>query len=88
MVNEEDWRLQGQERYLNGVVLVRKKFRQYNETWDHDHCEFCSAKFMPNSSDPEVLTEGYATVGEYRWICSDCFDDFKDRFDWTIQDDT
>lgn len=68
---EEDWRLsRGQEEYLNGVTLVRKKYQQWSETWDHDHCEFCWATFVdPEHSesqakmvrdDPELQTEGYA----------------------------
>ena len=49
---------------------------------DHAHCEFCGAKFVdPGFSSahrsfinehPDVLTEGYVTVGidgEGKWIC-------------------
>ena len=71
-----DWRLQGQERYLRGVVVCRRAYLPASPTNDHDHCEFCSAKFMV-SSGPDTLTEGYCTVDRYRWICSRCFEDFK-----------
>jgi hypothetical protein len=42
-----DWRLQGQERYLSGAKLLRKTYRgaQTRPGEDHDHCEFCFAKF-------------------------------------------
>lgn len=57
--------------------------------WDHDHCEFCGAKFMApgQSEDPEVLTNGYVTVGSDadQWICETCFADFKDEFKWTVR---
>lgn len=66
---------------------------------DHAHCEFCGAKFMdPGFSSahrsftddhPEVLTEGYVTVGtdgEDEWICDQCVDDFKDEFGWSLKD--
>ena len=82
---ESDWRLQGQERYLTGAKLVFGPYRRYsaNPNWDHDHCEFCGAKFM-TGEDPDLLREGYHTVDEYRWICAVCFSDFRDRFNWVL----
>ncbi len=60
-------------------------YRVHSEAWEHDHCEFCWAKFMdptfsPASreqvaADPEILTEGYTTTAahsngaDYHWIC-------------------
>lgn len=65
----------GQERYLQGAALIWKPYRARSETWEHDHCDFCWAKFMdPATSEahrtfvkehPEVLTEGYATTAEH-----------------------
>jgi hypothetical protein len=70
---EEDWRLRGQERYLQGATLLRKRYKAWSPDWEHDHCEFCWAKFIdPNFSadqarltaeHPEVLSEGYAVQG-------------------------
>jgi hypothetical protein len=90
----------GQEAYLSGAQLVRKAYRAWSETWEHDHCEFCGTKFMdPAFSEahrqfvethPEVLTEGYATTKEHpngadcHWICARCFDDFASRFGWRV----
>lgn len=62
-------------------------------TWDHDHCEFCSAKFVPAAmaadveSESSLLTEGYVTVdqGTGLWICDKCFADFKDEFQWSVR---
>lgn len=97
---EGDWRLTNQAQYLTGASLVRKPYRAYGETWEHDHCAFCWAKFMnPGHSeaqrafiaeDLEILTEGYATTAEhpngadYYWICPDCFDDFAEAFGWRV----
>lgn len=78
-----DWRLQGQEKYLKGVVLQRKKYQRYRPGWDHDHCEFCGAKFSEGL--PDTLHEGYSTTDNYHWICDDCFKDFKDQFEWKVQ---
>jgi len=87
MADKADWRLQGQDRYPKGVTLIHRKYRRYpdNPSWDHDHCEFCWAKFMVEDY-PDVLHVGYTTEGEYRWICETCFNDFKDMFGWKIID--
>jgi phage terminase large subunit-like protein len=84
MVREpNDWRLNNQEKYLKKAVLSWKIYTKYREGWDHDHCEFCWAKFMEQPG-PEILTEGFVTPDNYRWICKNCFEDFKDMFQWQI----
>jgi hypothetical protein len=79
-----DWRLQRQEKYLTGILLVKKRYRKYREDWDHDHCEFCMRTFSERAGD---LNEGYATEDEYRWICENCYQDFKEQFRWMVQED-
>ncbi len=76
----DDWRLQGQERYLKGEALRWARYRPPREGWDHDHCEFCTRKF---SEAPEDCHEGYQTLDGYHWVCKECHDDFKDSFGWT-----
>jgi len=76
-----DWRLRNQEKFLTGVELNWQKYSPYREGWDHDHCEFCSAKFSTQNAD---LQEGYATKYAYHWICKKCFDDFKEKFNWRV----
>ena len=76
-----DWRLQGQERFLQGVTLVHKEYQKYRDDWDHDHCDFCWSKF---SERPEDLNTGYATTDNYHWICDDCFRDFAEMFQWIV----
>lgn len=71
-VTPDDWRLRGQEDFLQGATLVRKRYRA-TETNDHDHCEFCWRKFMDPgfsaahaqsiAADPWILIEGYAVIG-------------------------
>jgi hypothetical protein len=82
----KDWRLQGQEKYLNEAVLKRKKYRPYRRDWQHDHCEFCGAEFSLENT--EALQEGYTTSDHYRWICVACFRDFKTLFSWVVALDT
>ena len=87
MIAKDDWRRQGQERYLMGAHLVLREYRRNpkNETWDHDHCEFCGAKFS-TVDDPLYQREGYATEDDYRWICRGCFEDFGIEYQWTVGD--
>jgi len=66
MNNAQDWRVTNQERYLRGVTLIWRTYAPASPSNDHDHCEFCFAKFMPGS-EPETFQEGYATVDGYRW---------------------
>jgi hypothetical protein len=84
-MTEPDWRLQGQEEYLSGVRLVRRRWRQSRPGGDHDHCEFCWAKFGQEQLG-DVLREGWTTPDEYRWVCDVCFNDFKDQFRWQIEE--
>jgi len=85
MRSDNDWRLQGQEKYLKGIKLVRRKYRQYakNPDWDHDHCSFCWVEFCLKENC-DSLKEGYATLDDYHWICPTCFEDFKDLFNWEV----
>jgi len=85
MVEKDDWRLQGQEKYLKGVTLFRRAYRRCgkNPNWDHDHCEFCLTKFTVEDHTAG-LHVGYATEDDYRWICEACFHDFKDMFRWEV----
>ncbi|MDX6514525.1 MAG: hypothetical protein QOH73_191 [Gaiellaceae bacterium] len=94
-----DWRLTTQEEYLGAASFVRKPYSAWTETWDHDHCEFCWAKFMeagspavePHPPHDSALTEGYAAIGtgpkgenDYHWVCETCFEDFRERFGWVV----
>jgi hypothetical protein len=84
MGTESDWRLAGQERYLKGVTLYWRKVSLASVS-DHEHCEFCGAKFMAGDGG---LHEGFTTENNYRWVCRPCFEDFRELFQWTIGNDT
>ena len=83
MTEHSDWRIQGQERYLLGVTLFRRVWKQSRPDWDHDHCQFCGAMFAAIEGQ-DILHEGWTTGDEYRWICDLYFHDFKEQFDWQI----
>jgi hypothetical protein len=80
-----DWRLMGQEGYLQGRHLVLQQWRPYREGWDHDHCAFCQRHIsLPLGTDDEdAVDRGYATDDRYHWICESCFADFREQFGWT-----
>jgi hypothetical protein len=80
----DDWRLTNQERYLLGAKLHWSLWTRPRDEWDHDHCEFCWAKFMEENL-PEMLHFGYTTPDRYYWICKECFEDFKDHFQWQLE---
>lgn len=80
---ESDWRLHGQEDYLSRVTLKWSRYRSRSKASDHDHCEFCWAKFC-ESQAADCLRAGYATEDEHRWICRECFADFSERFAWKV----
>lgn len=80
-----DWRIQGQERFLYGVSLLRKQYQNYSDHWQHDHCEFCGEKF---SEQPNNLNVGYVTMNNYHWICENCFKDFNQLFQWKYDGNT
>ena len=85
MVEKDDWRLlRGQEEWLKGRRLMKIPYFRWSETWDHEHCEFCFAKFSAADGD---LHEGYVTADDKRsWICPECFEDFKEMFQWELVD--
>jgi len=83
-MDNNDWRLMGQEKYMKGVHLNRiqpinyaKKLEQ-PELW-HEHCEFCMEKIDMNYEEP-----CYCTDDEYRFVCVQCYEDFKDGFNWSV----
>ena len=88
---KKDWRLHGQENYLKGVRLIRHKYQIAGRVWDHDHCDFCGAKFSTNEGD---LHFGYSTIDSYYWSCKifdlstmsvDNWNDFKNMFKWIVE---
>ena len=86
MKTEDNWRLFGPDQYLHGLELTFRRYRPSSSSPISDHCEFCSRKFAVKAQGPEFQTEGYATANGFRWICSDCFEDFKDEFEWRVSE--
>ena len=86
MLEQNDWRLTSQEKYLMNAQLRKQPYVAPSPQWDHDHCEFCWAKFMEGEHG-DVLHEGYCTKDEKCWICEQCYQDFKEMFRFAVIDD-
>ena len=84
MAESSDWRLTGQEHFLRGAILHWAQWHPPRPEWDHDHCEFCFAKFAEDSQ-PEVLHAGYTTADEYHWVCQTCVEDYQKQFGWQVE---
>lgn len=82
-IADNDWRLTNQLNYLFQAKLKKASF-QKTELNDHEHCEFCMEKFAESEG---TLHSGYCTSDKYRWICEQCFKDFKDLFEWQVDDE-
>ena len=76
----KDWRLVKQENYLFGKSLTKKKFIPIGQC-DHAHCAFCWEKF---GQDDNWLSIGYCTYDGHHWICEQCYQDFKEKFEWNV----
>lgn len=75
-----DWRLTNQMNFLFRIPLKKARFGIDSKS-DHEHCEFCMAKF---AMDNESLKDGYCTLDGYHWICEQCFHDFRKMFQWLL----
>jgi hypothetical protein len=82
MTNKNDWRLINQEKFLKDKTLKSADYKPYSEKWNHDHCAFCQAAFSLYDND---LQKGYCTLDNYHWICEECFNDFKEMFNWSVE---
>jgi len=87
----DDWRLTGQERYLQRVALEWTDWSPSRPPdkggdWDHDHCEFCWVHFSDRvlDDDPDTQLAGYTTKDRAHWVCRACFEDFKVPFAWVV----
>lgn len=81
----EDWRLQGQEEYLKGKILKKKKYIKPRQDWDHEHCEFCWQKIAEEKDQIKNSIDGaYCDESTDRWVCPVCYEDFKNDFCWKI----
>lgn len=78
-MNNNDWRLTNQMNYLYRKTLKKTVFEPYRDNWEHEHCAFCT-----KTIDDTTLNPVYTTEDKYHYICEECFEDFKDIFEWYV----
>ena len=70
------------EKYATSVIESTNKGQEYLEGekiqrfW-HDHCELCNEK-----ATTDISSVFYCTEDMKHWICEECFNDFKEQFNW------
>jgi hypothetical protein len=84
-----DWRLDNVRRLggVEGLRFRRKRYTRWSDTWTHDHCIGCWARFA-EFDGPGIPREGYATgedwkhSADYDWVCLSCFADLREAMGW------
>ncbi len=90
--NNDDWRLSGYNGHLDGKVFVFKKFFPSKKN-DHEHCEFCWKKISNlQNLEEDCVSGGYcyfnSKTGQTNWICQECFENFKSKFNFKVTEET
>jgi hypothetical protein len=86
--DQKQWRIENAQP-LRGARLQFRRYARPSETWDHEHCAGCWAKFAEFDAQ-DIQHEGYTTCEDYKygagyeWVCRECFDDLKDDMHWTL----
>ena len=83
MPTQDDWRRQGQKKYLKGINLSWKNIRNTDKTGNLIIVNFVVLNSW-KVRGPDILTEGYASDDKYRWICKQCFADFRGEYEWKV----
>lgn len=83
MLDKNDWRLVNQKEYLMDAQLIKTEYKAIEDYSDHEHCAFCWDKFSENHGE---LSVGYRTKDGRHWICEECFNDFKEEFNFSFED--
>ena len=73
----------GSVSYYNPCIWTFKKWSMTRENWDHDHCEFCLQK-ITDLDISDSIKEGWTNQDEGLWICESCFEEFKETYQWKI----
>lgn len=76
---------------LAGFIPVRDNKRLRPAEWLGWHCHACRQTFMPKGKTPKFIRNRNQTLAEFlaavewlnydvRFLCSDCFDIYRERF--------
>lgn len=64
---------------LRGIDESYLRGDRCRELW-HRHCDFCTKEITTDADETCYCTEDGSD-----WICSECFEDFKQKFEWKVK---
>jgi hypothetical protein len=86
-VPADDWR-RTSPGAAHGTRFIWRDYTAPGPDWDHDHCLFCWATFVPRTDEGKewlgqdhhtIYFDGYATIEPHEhgfgWVCQRCFND-------------
>lgn len=81
---EKPWYMYEYEHkpYLHNKTLRYMVYPDTGIRGDHDHCEVCWTRFSIYEGDEH---SGFYEEDRCRWICKECYNDFKDLFGWKLE---
>jgi hypothetical protein len=84
---DNQWRIDNAS-HLKGLRLQRRRYTRWSESWDHDHCAACWAKFsefegLENQHAGYATRDDYPKGAGYEWVCQSCFEDLKEDMRWS-----
>ena len=74
----------GQDKYMKNIAFTRMTLEESEYEAFFEHCEFCYAVI---SELPMCRHVGYYTGKYTYWVCEDCFDRFKEEYNWQMVDE-
>ena len=70
------------QRYIELTKQEEKNIKEdHCELFWHRHCDFCTKSMTVDLNEP-----CYCSKNGVDWICSECFNDFRQRFEWKVLD--
>lgn len=80
----KDWRVDLLENVsdTHGMLFEPKNFIAQSSS-DHIHCSICFKTICGGNS--VYNNSGFYCKESGDWLCKQCFNDFKDQFDWKLK---
>lgn len=77
--------------WMEKFLFLRSFYLQKKN--DHEHCEFCWKKISNlQNLEEDCVSGGYcyfnSKTGQTNWICQECFENFKSKFNFKVTEET
>ena len=85
-MDNNDWRTaNGRCGYLRNAKLTYvPEYHKFTDSWEHEHCSFCYAVISEEENELHSAYHDDSPPSRMDWICEECFADFKDTFNFTV----